>query len=38
LIVGQDAILLRVVNPRGLRRLPIGAQVINLPYTIRYVI
>jgi hypothetical protein len=29
--VGQDAILQRVVNPRSLRRLAIGAQVTNLP-------
>ena len=27
LAVGQDAILRRVANPPGLRRLPIGAQV-----------
>jgi hypothetical protein len=31
--VGQDAILQRVVNPRSLRRLAIGAQVTNLPHT-----
>jgi hypothetical protein len=30
--VGQDVILQRVVNPRSLRRLEIGAQVTNLPH------
>jgi hypothetical protein len=28
--VGQDVILQRVVNPRSLRRLAIGAQVTNV--------
>jgi hypothetical protein len=32
LVVGQDGILQRVVNPRTLRRFAIGAQVPNLPH------
>jgi hypothetical protein len=34
--VGQDAILRRVVNPPELRRLPIGAQVGNLPHILTH--